>query len=84
MTNIDEMPCQRLERLIGVFKEDIKRLKRMIGVADAELAKLQAAPRPHVEKIKAAKEKLANLHARLENAQQGLIETKEDFFENCS
>jgi t-SNARE complex subunit (syntaxin) len=84
MTNIDEMPCQRLKRLIGVFEAEIKRLERMIDAAEARLAKLQAAPKSDAEKIKVAKEKLANLHVRLENARQGLIETKEDFSENCS
>lgn len=84
MSNIAETGCQRLERLIGVFKDAIKRLERSIRAANAELQKLQSAPQPDAEKINVVKQKLITLRAELNDARQGLSETKQDFFENCS
>jgi predicted nucleic acid-binding Zn-ribbon protein len=83
MTNVMKKGCQRLEQLIGLFKAEIKHLERMIDEADAELQKLQAAPQPDAEKIKVVKQQLTTLNAKLDDAQQGLMETKQDFLENC-
>jgi peptidoglycan hydrolase CwlO-like protein len=83
MTNVAKTGCQRLEQLIGLFEAEIKRLERSVDATNAELTKLQAAPRPDVEKIKVVQQKLTRLQAKLDDARQGLTETKQDFFENC-